>query len=473
MPYFTRPDFSRQIKQYSGTTAILSGATNILEKFSIKNIEIDTKGALDGNVLIYDFANNKFVASTVGSFGSGIVQGLILTYNSGLTYDISSGSYKIGATLYEGYLGGSVTIQSGKTGGSRFDVVYITSAVTAYVKSGITTTNPTIPALSGGELQIGIIFVPANFTGGTGSTIIQTTADTTFQYYNAGTGIQRSPSSTGAEAPGAFSFALGSQAKSYGDYSVALGYYTRASGTSQTVVGQYNTENTEDYFQVGNGVSDGSRNNAFRVTSGGSAYVQNKLFVSGIEIQTSSATNGQALVYDGTKFKPQNVSGGTGGSGTTSGYSLGNGVKVLFSSDTTSLSFATLSSQTPSLSIVSSSTGVIVFSSLPIQTSKILGSTNGVISLDNDYLFNKITITAATSTVTITSITANTSITSYTPSIIFFADTGVTVTFRNSTNLKTEGGLDGVISGSTYDSITFTYNNDIKKYFQTNINNYI
>jgi len=89
------------------------------------------------------------------------------------------------------------------------------------------------------------------------------------------------------------------------------------------------------------------------------------------------------------------------------------------------------------------------------------------------YLYDKITITSATSSATVTAITSNASISAYTPSIKFFANTGVTVTFKNSATLKTEGGLDAVIVGSNYDSITFTYNNDIQKYFQTNINNYI
>jgi hypothetical protein len=302
--YSTRPDFSRQIKQYSGTTAILSGATNILEKFSVKNIEIDTQNALDGNTLVFDSNNNKFLPATVGAFGSSIIQGLILTYDSGLTYNISSGSYRIGTIVY-GYTSGNVTIESGQTGGSRFDVVYITSAQTAYVKSGITATNPTVPSLSGGELEIGIIFVPINFTGGTGTTIIQTTADTVFEYYNAGTGIQRSPNTTNAQAPGNFSFAPTRNSIAYGQDSVALGYYSRASGNSQTVVGQYNTPNTDDYFIVGNGISDGSRSNAFRVTTGGSAYIQNKLYVTNVEVETTGASNNYALISNGIKFTPQ------------------------------------------------------------------------------------------------------------------------------------------------------------------------
>ena len=304
MPYYTKPDYSRQLKQYSGTSAVFSGQTNILEKFSIKSIEIDTANAIDGNLLIYDAINNKFAPGLIGSFGSGILQGLQLTYNSGLTYDVSYGKYKIGSNVYE-YSGGSVNILSGQSGGSRLDIVYITTAQTPYVRAGITIINPSVPSLSGGELEIGIILVPANFTGGTGSTVIQATSTTVFEYYPAGTGIQRLPNSTNAQAPGDFSFALTRNSISYGQDSVALGYYSIVSGNSQTVVGQYNTPNTTDYFIIGNGISDGSRSNAFSVTNSGDTYVNNNLFVKNIEIDTSSATDSQVLKFDGTKFKPQ------------------------------------------------------------------------------------------------------------------------------------------------------------------------
>jgi hypothetical protein len=99
--------------------------------------------------------------------------------------------------------------------------------------------------------------------------------------------------------------------------------------------------------------------------------------------------------------------------------------------------------------------------------------TSQVAQVSTFYLYDKITITSATSSEIVTAITSDVSISSYTPSIKFFAQTGVTVTFRNSATLKTEGGLDAIIVGSNYDSITFTYNNDIGRYFQTNINNYI
>jgi len=410
--FITRPDFSFQIKQYSGTTAFLSGSTSISDKLLVKNIEIDTSGAELGNVLVYD--GTKFLAAPSNAYGEVILNGMILSYNSGLTYNISSGQYRMFGATYL-YTGGSITINSGNTLYSRFDVVYVTGDTLslAFILSGTPSATPIVPTLTTNQLQVGIIAVPANFTGGTGTTVIQVTSDTVFEFYDGSTGIQRA-GALGAEATGNFSFALSRNSKSYGEDSVALGLGTQASGNSQTVVGQYNTTNTDDYFIVGNGASSGSRSNAFRVTTGGSAYVTNKLFVSTYEIETTGASTNQALVYDGSKFKPQNVTGSGGISGLTSAgtgniiiissitnnilvhktlsggtgisiiestdgtltfsasasnsltaTSLGDGVKVLFSSDTTTLSFATLSSQTPSsLRIISSSTGVILFSAV-------------------------------------------------------------------------------------------------------------
>jgi hypothetical protein len=360
--FITRPDFSRQIKQYSGTTANLSGSTKIAQDLFVKNIEIDTAEAVLGDVLVYD--GTKFLPATPSEYGNSILNGMLLSYNTGLTFNITSGQYRMNGVIYL-YTGGTINIISGNNLYNRFDVVYVTgdSFSRTHVLSGTPAPSPTIPSLSSTQLQVGIISVPVNFTGGTGSTIIQITSDTVFEYYlGTNTGIQRSGPNN-AEAIGDFSFALSRDSKTYGVDSVALGRGVKVSGQSQTVVGQYNDSNTDDYFQVGNGTSDGSRSNAFRVTTGGSTYVSNKLFISNVEIETTGASTNQALIFDGTKFKPQNVTGGTGSSGLTSGTSLGNGVKVLFSSDTTNLSFATLSSQTPStLRIISSATGVILFS---------------------------------------------------------------------------------------------------------------
>ena len=323
--YITKPDFSRQIKQYANTIATLSGQTNILEKFSVKSIEIDTAGANDGDALIYDLISNKFSSNVPGSLGSRVINGLILTYNSGLTYNVSQGTYRINSILY-GYTGGTINITSGLTSGSRFDVVFITSAATALVSAGTTSLNPSIPQIniSGGELQVGIILVVPSFTGGVGTTIIQSTGSTfEFNSAAASAGIQRQ-GGVGAAATGDYSFASNFQAKASGNYSSAIGYYAEATGTSQTVVGQFNTPD-EGYFIVGNGESIGSRSNAFRVTTGGSVYIQNKVFVTNVEIETTGASSNYALIHDGNKFTPQLL---TLQKITESGNTTNNSIKV-------------------------------------------------------------------------------------------------------------------------------------------------
>jgi hypothetical protein len=388
--FITRPDFSRQIKQFSSTTAELGGSTSIAETLKVKNIEINTlNGALNpinGDVLVFD--GTSFLPGVASQYGNVILNGMLLSYYTGLTYNVTAGEYRMNGINYQ-YTGGSVTIASGDSLYNRFDVVFVTgdSSSRTLLLSGTASITPTIPSLFSNQLQVGVISVPANFTGGTGTTIIQTTSATVFEYYlSTNTGIQRA-SPNNALASGSFSFALSRDSRAYGQDSVALGLGTEASGNSQTVVGQYNILNSDDYFIVGNGTGSTSRSNAFRVTTGGSAYVTNKLFITNVEVETTGASSNHALIYDGTKFKPQLqiitgltfFTGGTnfissitsnsllvkaltGSTGITitesnglitlglnfSGSSLGDGVKVLFSSDTTTLSFATLSSQTPS-----------------------------------------------------------------------------------------------------------------------------
>ncbi len=309
MAYFTRPDYSRQLKQYSGTSAIFSGTTNILQAFYVKSIEIDTDGAVIGSALLYDDANNKFRPGLPGSFsGSVISNGFLLSYVSGLTYSVGAGSYNVNGTIYTHNFE-YITINSGQTGGSRFDLVYITAgSPTVFIREGVTTTNPTVPNLLNGELEVGIISVPVNFTGGTGSTTIQTTAETVFVYYNngAGTGIQRAAGGANSAGAGDFSFATGVNSRAYGYNSNAFGYDTIASGYAQTVVGKYNVDNLTDYFIVGYGADDLNRANAFNVTNAGDTYANKRLFVTNVEIETTGTTgSGQILKFDGTKFKPQ------------------------------------------------------------------------------------------------------------------------------------------------------------------------
>jgi hypothetical protein len=308
MAYFTRPDYSRQLKQYSGTSAVFSGTTNILQAFYVKSIEIDTAGAILGDALLYDAGNNKFRPGFPGSFsGSVISNGFLLSYYTGLTYSVGAGSYNVNGTIYTHNFE-YITISSGQSSGSRFDLVYVTAgSPTVFIREGVTTTNPTVPNLQLGELEVGIISVPANFTGGTGSTTIQTTADTVFVYYNngAGTGIQRAAGGSNSAGAGDFSFATGVNSRAYGYNSNALGYDTKASGYAQTVVGQYNVGNTTDYFIVGYGADDSNRANAFNVTNLGDTYANKRLFVTNVEIETTGATSGQVLKFNGSKFTPQ------------------------------------------------------------------------------------------------------------------------------------------------------------------------
>jgi hypothetical protein len=335
--YFTKPDYSRQLKQYSGTSAIFSGTTNILQAFYVKSVEIDTAGAVLSDALLFD--GIKFRPGQPGGFsGSVITNGFNLSYVSGLTYRVSPGSYRFNNTIYA-YTGQDFDILPGQSGGSRFDLVFISGGtVNISVRTGTTTTNPTVPNLQVGELEVGIISVPVGFTGGTGSTIIQTSGESVFVYYNngAGTGIQRAAAGSNTQAPGTFSFAVGRDSDAYAPDSVTLGVDTKASGNSQTVVGTFNIPTTTDYFIVGYGANDSNRANAFNITNSGDTYANRKLFVTNVEIETTGATNGQVLKYDGTKFKPQleTITGVTSFTGGTSIFSSITNNTLLFKSIT-------------------------------------------------------------------------------------------------------------------------------------------
>lgn len=302
--YITLLDFSKQVKQYNGTTAILSGITNHLEGLFIKSIEVDTFGATVGDVLVHNGA--KFVPGTADGFGNRIVNGMNTSLYTGLTYYISPGSYRLGNTYYA-YTGGYATVSSGDSINSRFDLFYITSAQTVFISEGTPATNPLVPIItSDTQLQVSILLIPAGFTGGTGSTIISVTANTVFEYNTGATigGIQRQ-SAYNALATGNFSFAASRNSRAYSDDSVALGLGIFASGSSQVAVGQYNTVDINNYFVVGDGVDGSNRSTAFSVTKSGYTRAEKKLFVTDVEIETTGATTGKVLKFNGTKFTPQ------------------------------------------------------------------------------------------------------------------------------------------------------------------------
>jgi hypothetical protein len=380
--YFTKPDYSRQLKQYSGTSAIFSGTTNILQAFYVKSVEIDTAGAVLSDALLFD--GIKFRPGQPGGFsGSVITNGFNLSYVSGLTYRVSPGSYRFNNTIYA-YTGQDFDIIKGQSGGSRFDLVFISGGtVNISVRTGTTTTNPTVPNLQVGELEVGIISVPVGFTGGTGSTIIQTSGESVFVYYNngAGTGIQRAAAGSNTEAPGTFSFAVGRDSDAYAPDSVTLGVDTKASGNSQTVVGTFNIPTTTDYFIVGYGANDSNRANAFNITNSGYTYANRKFFVTNVEIETTGATNGQVLKYDGTKFKPQfeTITGATSFTGGTSIFSSITNNTLLFKSITGGSNvFLTESSGTIFINVEfsgASISGLTEIQSLPGGVSIISGKT--------------------------------------------------------------------------------------------------
>ncbi len=66
--------------------------------------------------------------------------------------------------------------------------------------------------------------------------------------------------------------AEGTRTTALGMYSHAGGYGTIATWACQTAIGEYNQKNSSGYFVIGNGASEDSRSNAFRVSNTGAVY---------------------------------------------------------------------------------------------------------------------------------------------------------------------------------------------------------
>jgi hypothetical protein len=146
-------------------------------------------------------------------------------------------------------------------------------------------------------------------------------------------------------------------------------------------------------------------------------------------------------------------------------------IQILSSVTNNDLVYKTISAGTGVA--ITESNGTLIFSKSNTYFTTGITTASKSVNLASNYLYDNIILTSSTSTETVTAFTSDSSISSYTPSIRFFAQTGLTVTFQNSNIIKTEGGLDAVIVGSNYDSITFEYNTATTKFYQTNINNYI
>jgi len=76
---------------------------------------------------------------------------------------------------------------------------------------------------------------------------------------------------------GDFSTAFGFITEAVGDRSTALGSGTIASRFASTAIGNYNLGDSDGLFMIGNGTSDGNRNNAFVVKSNGDTVLDGEL----------------------------------------------------------------------------------------------------------------------------------------------------------------------------------------------------
>ncbi len=304
MSFYTKIDFSRQVIQYNGTYTELSGSTNVLGSFLIKDIELDTDNITYGETLIYDGV--KLKAGLSGSFQDRVIVGMGISVDpiNALNYNIGLGQYAIGSNQYF-YSGGSITINDGDPTLNRFDVIYITSANTPSVLMGTSSPSPVTPTLSSGQLNLGIILVPAGYySGTTGTTIFTPTGnDSPFRYYTGYTSaIDRSDGNS--SALNNFAIALSRDSRATGQDSVAIGYGTKTDTNFQTAIGKNNDYDSDAVLIVGYSDDNLSPKNALTIDISGNTNVKKALVVKDIEIDTQTPNNGDVLAYDGVKYSP-------------------------------------------------------------------------------------------------------------------------------------------------------------------------
>lgn len=489
MPNFTKIDITRDSLQYPNDIVHWSGSTSIGQDLFVKNIEIDTATPLYGDVLIYD--GLKFKAGNSSFFNDRVVAGMGITIDpsNSLKYNIALGQYIVGGQQYY-YSGGSVTILTGDTSLSRFDVFYISSSQTASVLTGQNGASPLVPTLTTGQLSLGIILVPAGYNSGTtGSTIFNPTVTQSVFSYNTGyTGaIQRTDGNS--LSSGNFSIAFSRESESKGQDSIALGIGTIASGTSQSVFGKYNIEDPNSIIIIGVGASNISRKNALTINNDGDVLVPNDFFVKGIEITTSATTKfGQVLSYDGEKYKPQDVFIGNAEDNT---YTDGLFTDFLSTSTTIGTAVdrfnqilkALVPSPSPNLSYISGNTfssGYLSFGvSKSIPTfSNVTGITpNGTTSLDLNGLFQvngisnrRLGILNQNSSNIIQTLNANVTQSTQTPtpsySAYSFNDGNIGIievqlngNVINILNLSTTTSATSSVSGNSIVNVSAVYNN--------------
>ncbi len=105
---------------------------------------------------------------------------------------------------------------------------------------------------------------------------------------------------------GDFSTAFGFITLASGDRSTALGSGTIASRFASTAIGNYNMDDSNAMFMIGNGTSNGNRNNAFVVKDDGDIILDGELNT------TSTGTVNMVPVAVGRVSYPGSAVGGTG-----------------------------------------------------------------------------------------------------------------------------------------------------------------
>ena len=103
-------------------------------------------------------------------------------------------------------------------------------------------------------------------------------------------------------AYGSYSHAGGQGGRTNGIGSFAHGLYVTADGDYSTVFGKYNTLDTNKTlaFAIGNGTADNARKNIFQVAWDGSAYLENRLNIAGLELEQDAT--GYTLFVNGPAF---------------------------------------------------------------------------------------------------------------------------------------------------------------------------
>ena len=91
------------------------------------------------------------------------------------------------------------------------------------------------------------------------------------------------------QALGEASHAEGKNTQATGNYSHAGGLGTIASAEAQTVIGKYNQEVSDALFVIGNGDTNGARNNAFTVDKDGNVKVSGNLQSEGADFNNTVA----------------------------------------------------------------------------------------------------------------------------------------------------------------------------------------